>query len=190
MPTGTDAPPCIGVVLAGGRSRRMGRDKALLDWRGRPLIEHQLATLTAAGVDRTCVSGRRPTFRGVADAREQAGPVAGIAGVAGITDGEADLLIIPVDMPLLGPALLARLRTQRPQARCLRFVDHVVPMRLRLDRACRATLARLMATGDPRRRSLRALQHAVGIEHIALGADETTQLTDCNTPTEWNKATA
>lgn len=168
----------------------MGRDKALLDWRGRPLIEHQLATLTAAGVTRTCVSGQRPTYRGVVDPLEQAGPVAGIAGVAKATEGDADLLIVPVDMPLLGPKLLTWLRTQRPQARCLGFVDHVLPMRLRLDQTCRAALTRLMTTDEPRRRSLRVLQHAVGMQHIALDADETAQLTDCNTPTEWNKVSA
>lgn len=35
------------ALIAGGRSRRMGTDKAFLDWRGRPLWEHQLEKLHA-----------------------------------------------------------------------------------------------------------------------------------------------
>jgi molybdopterin-guanine dinucleotide biosynthesis protein A len=40
-----------GVVLAGGRSRRMGRDKAWLSLRGRPLVSHQAALLAAVFED-------------------------------------------------------------------------------------------------------------------------------------------
>ncbi|HET7268661.1 MAG TPA: molybdenum cofactor guanylyltransferase, partial [Oleiagrimonas sp.] len=74
--------------------------------------------------------------------------------------------------------------------RCLTLGAHVLPFRLRLDRATRALLSQLLATGNPRQRSLRALQHTVGIETLPLDAAEATQLSDCNTPTDWNKATA
>jgi molybdopterin-guanine dinucleotide biosynthesis protein A len=187
MPTAAERLPCIGVVLAGGRSTRMGRDKALLDWRGRPLIERQLDALRASGVDGIRVSGQRPDYRGIADAQPGLGPLGGLAAVAAATGGEAELVAIPVDMPLLQAALLRRLRDERPQARCLRFADHVLPMRLRLDAESRAALAALLREAAPRRRSLRALQQALGCAEIALGADEAMQLTDCNTETIWHE---
>jgi molybdenum cofactor cytidylyltransferase len=44
-------PPIVAavIVLAAGDSSRMGRPKALLDWHGRPLIEHVLATAREGG---------------------------------------------------------------------------------------------------------------------------------------------
>ncbi len=46
MPTRPSA-----VLLAAGESRRMGQLKALLDWKGSPLIIHQVRTLWQAGAD-------------------------------------------------------------------------------------------------------------------------------------------
>jgi len=187
MPTATERRPCIGVVLAGGRSTRMGCDKALLDWRGRPLLERQLDALRASGVDDVRVSGDRPAYHGVADARPGLGPLAGLAAIAGATSGEADLVVIPVDIPLLQATLLRRLRDERPPARCLCFAEHVLPMRLRLDTESRVLLAALLREGEPRGRSLRALQQALDRAEIALAADEAVQLTDCNTETLWHE---
>lgn len=183
----TDPLPCIGVVLAGGLSTRMGRDKALLHWQGRPLIEHQLAVLRDAGVDDIRVSGDRPDYRGVVDAQPHAGPLGGLAGMADAYSDAAELLVIPVDMPLLQATLLQRLRDEQPHARCLRFVDRVLPMRLRLDAPCRALLGTLLQQAEPRQRSLRALQAAIGCDEIALSTAEAAQLTDCNTEANWNE---
>ena len=47
------------IVLAAGESSRMGRPKALLEWRGRPFLEHVCDALRRAGVeDRVVVLGR------------------------------------------------------------------------------------------------------------------------------------
>lgn len=43
------------IVLAAGESSRMGRPKALLDWHGKPLIEHVLATARAGGCSKSLV---------------------------------------------------------------------------------------------------------------------------------------
>jgi molybdenum cofactor guanylyltransferase len=181
--------PCIGVVLAGGQSTRMGRDKALLEWHGRPLLERQLDALRASGVDALRVSGERPGYHGVVDAQPGLGPLGGLAGIADALPGEAELLVIPVDMPLLGATLLRRLRTEHPHARGVRCIDHVLPMRLRLDAQSRALLAAFLREPEARQRSLRALQQALGCDEIALDADEIAQLADCNTEASWNEVT-
>lgn len=49
----------FGLLLAGGRSVRMGRDKAFLPWRGKPLWLWQAELLRAAGIRRWVVSCRR-----------------------------------------------------------------------------------------------------------------------------------
>ncbi|MGD9643770.1 MAG: NTP transferase domain-containing protein [Elusimicrobiales bacterium] len=47
------------IILAAGDSARMGRPKALLQWRGKPFIEHVCDALRRAGVeDRVVVLGR------------------------------------------------------------------------------------------------------------------------------------
>ena len=43
------------ILLAAGESRRMGQLKALLQWQGASLLEHQVKTLLAAGADRVVV---------------------------------------------------------------------------------------------------------------------------------------
>jgi molybdopterin-guanine dinucleotide biosynthesis protein A len=186
MVTVTEPVQCIGVVLAGGQSSRMGRDKALLPWQGRPLIEHQMAVLKAAGVDAVRISGERPDYRGIADPVTHAGPLGGIAGIAASCD-DAQLLVIPVDMPRLQPALLQRLLVTQSASGSIHFEGHVLPMRLRLDNTCREAIAELMAADDDRTRSLRALQERVGVSTLALSADEEVQLIDCNTEQTWRE---
>jgi molybdenum cofactor guanylyltransferase len=182
----TESMPRIGVVLAGGQSSRMGRDKALLPWQGRPLIEHQIAVLKAAGVDAVRISGQRPDYEGIADPVAHAGPLGGVAGIAAACD-DAELLIIPVDMPRLQPDLLQRLLAGPTSSGSTHFAGHVLPMRLRLDKTCRAALAELMAAENDRARSLHALQERVGVNTLALNADEEALLADCNTEQAWRE---
>lgn len=181
--------PCIGVLLAGGQSRRMGCDKAQLVWQGQSLLEYQVDTLKAAGVNRVLVSGERPEQAGICDRVPVAGPLAGLASVALAVQEDADLLVIPVDMPRLEASLLQRLRMQQPQAVCLAFVDQVLPLRFRCDRAGRALLARLAAATEPRQRSLRKLQQVAACARLSLSASEAMQLIDCNTPETWQEIT-
>lgn len=70
-----------GVILAGGRSSRMGTDKALLDWHGVPLVQHVYEAVKAA-VDGPVVVVRAPGQQlpvpAIEDPIPHGGPVVGV----------------------------------------------------------------------------------------------------------------
>lgn len=105
-----------GLILAGGRARRLGgRDKGLVAVAGRPLVAHVLAALRPQ-TDSVLISANRNLDRyrefGVpvlADAHAGfAGPLAGIA--RGLAAAPAPLVLcVPCDAPLLPADLAPRL---------------------------------------------------------------------------------
>jgi len=100
-----------GLLLAGGASRRMGRDKAQILFDSEPLVIRAVRTLARVCTDVVVASGdgHRLDHLGVtqvADALPGAGPLAGIA--AGLESARHDLVaVIAVDMPAASPAVLA-----------------------------------------------------------------------------------
>lgn len=116
------AAPVSGLVLCGGRSTRMGRDKARLDLEGRTLIERAigvLAPLCAHGGEVLLACGADERYgelgpRLCRDRSPGAGPLAGIeAGLAAARPGW--VCVLAVDMPRVRPAhfesLLSRARS-------------------------------------------------------------------------------
>lgn len=74
----------VGAVLAGGASRRMGRDKAWIEIDGEPLVGRAARVLREAGVDEVVVVGgdaaavRRAGLEYVVDERPGHGPLGGV----------------------------------------------------------------------------------------------------------------
>jgi molybdopterin-guanine dinucleotide biosynthesis protein A len=102
-------PPEIGgYVLAGGRSSRMGRDKALIELAGKPLIRHAVKKLRRICMDVRILSAN-PELEAYAplvpDLHPGCGPLGGFE--AGIAHSIFDWnLFMPVDMPFLPSAFL------------------------------------------------------------------------------------
>ncbi|HBQ16925.1 MAG TPA: molybdenum cofactor guanylyltransferase, partial [Myxococcales bacterium] len=69
-----DATSLVGIVLAGGRSTRMGEDKAGLVYGGQTLLDHARALLEAAGCSSIYVSGRPDEPDGLEDTNPGGGP--------------------------------------------------------------------------------------------------------------------
>jgi molybdopterin-guanine dinucleotide biosynthesis protein A len=102
--------PLHGFVLAGGKSSRMGQDKALLNFQGRPLVEIAVEKLTSL-CSSVSIAGNREDLIHIApvvpEQRTNCGPAAGVeAGLRATTHEWA--LFIPIDVPLV-PAELLRL---------------------------------------------------------------------------------
>lgn len=102
-----------GILLAGGRSRRMGRDKAWVELAGRPLIQWALAALRQASDSQLVVARDRAAAERLAglgvpmviDELAARGPLTGVH--AGLRAAKTDLcLVLACDMPLVRPELL------------------------------------------------------------------------------------
>ena len=101
-----------GFVLAGGASSRMGRNKALLELDGEPLVLRAARTISAAGMDVTVIGAPElyePLgLAAVPDAEPGFGPLGGIATALAHSAREWNL-VVAVDLPYLTPAWLAAL---------------------------------------------------------------------------------
>jgi molybdopterin-guanine dinucleotide biosynthesis protein A len=105
------------LVLAGGESRRMGQDKAWLEFEGRPLLARAVATLKSAGVEEILISGRpggdysRFGCPVLFDLEPGFGPVGGIE--RGLQRARFGLVIVlAVDLPRVTPQFLRHLKQQ------------------------------------------------------------------------------
>jgi molybdenum cofactor guanylyltransferase len=120
----TTLPPVYGLVLAGGRSTRMQRDKAALKFHdGRTQLEWAVGLL-APHVAQVFVSVRpdqasdpvRSQFAQIADRLENLGPIAGIAA-AQAEHPACAWLVVACDLPFLNDATLAHLLAGRQPQR-------------------------------------------------------------------------
>ena len=91
-------------ILAGGQGRRWGgRDKGLIIWRGRPLIDH-ICQARPAGTEALLICCRRNARfyqhygdRVLSETQELAGPCAGIAALLAASTSPS-LIVVPVDL--------------------------------------------------------------------------------------------
>lgn len=102
----------VGFAVAGGRSRRMEGDKALLPWGETDLLGHTLRRLRTVTDDVRILSGAEPRYedRGaeiVLDHGPDQGPLAGL--LAALESASGDVLLLGVDLPLVPPDLLRNL---------------------------------------------------------------------------------
>lgn len=144
------------VVLAGGQSRRMGRDKALIDYQGRPIIAHVIDTLRALSDDIVVVSNRLDLYapfgaRVVPDYEPPCGPLGGIA--AGLQAALCSLaVVVACDMPFLNVTLLRWLLDLAAgyDAVVPKTADEFEPLHAVYRRECHDPIVRRLERGERR----------------------------------------
>ena len=167
----TDRPRIGAIVLAGGRSRRFGRDKLAESVEGRPLLERAIAAvLTVVDPGDVVVvagPGAAPAvpagLRVAHDAVAGEGPLAGLLAGLDAHDPRVDrVVVVGGDMPDLVPAVLTTLveALDGAPAALLEAGDRVraLPMAVRRGPAL-GTAQALFAAGE---RRLRAVPLALG----------------------------
>jgi molybdopterin-guanine dinucleotide biosynthesis protein A len=105
------------VILAGGRSSRMQRDKAFLPCRGTTLLERQVALVRALAPEEILISGRADADYGafglpvLLDRFTDLGPLAGVERALGEAHSPL-LLVLAVDLPDMTADFLRALATR------------------------------------------------------------------------------
>lgn len=102
-----------GVILAGGKSKRMGRNKALLDMGGICLIEKTYQTMSKLFSEVILITNTPDEYEFL-NCRCQQDIYPGIGSIAGLhaamSSSDTDrVFVVPCDMPFLSPALITLL---------------------------------------------------------------------------------
>jgi molybdopterin-guanine dinucleotide biosynthesis protein A len=196
MSASTSLPPIYALVLAGGRSTRMQRDKAALSYHGRTQLEWA-ASLLQPHAQRVFVSCRadqktdpvRARFEQIIDSQANLGPIAGIMA-AQAKHPEVAWLVVACDLPFLDHGTLATLIAARQPERvatAYRSSHDVLPEPLCAiyEPSSRERLIAYVATGKncPRKFLIKSDVHLIDEPNPHA-------LDNVNTPEEYGSAVA
>jgi molybdopterin-guanine dinucleotide biosynthesis protein A len=144
--------PYSTAVIAGGKSSRMGTDKAFVPLLGKPMIEHVLDRLKGLGDEQIIIANQSQKYRYLklplfSDIYEDSGPLGGLhTALANATYDH--VLVVACDMPWLSRSLLEHMISIRASA------DIIVPRWTRFPEPLHAVYSK--ACLDPVTASLRA----------------------------------
>lgn len=174
------------LILCGGRSRRMGQDKAQLELGGLSLLERVVGVSSGFGEGVSLACGQTPRYAElglplVLDESSESGPIAGL--VAGLgSSSQTHLLAIACDMPFLSAdlfqALWARVKEQDLDVCFLESEKGREPLCAVYSRACLPFMRQALKAGN---RKVTAFQKVEGAEILRSGLLPLASLQDSST---------
>ncbi len=184
------------LLLAGGRSKRMGEDKAQLVWQGRPLWQVQLEKLLELESPYCLVACREEQslhLEGDDEAvawlfdpvDDENGPLGAIArSLSSIT---VPTLVLAVDMPFMTVDFLRTRLELSQELGCFFATAHgIEPMTGCYSPAMLPVMEKRLARGEKSLQKLITECVELGLAKvIPLNAEEETLFTNANTPGEW-----
>lgn len=178
------------VILAGGKSRRMGTDKAELGIDGKSFVSYLAGKLYKMGIKDILLSGyEKPVehTRFVPDIMPGCGPLAGIH--AGLCEaGTPHVLVLPADNPLI-PVTFIKQLCEAHEAREDRTTGitaaecggRIQPLTAVYEKSLAGACSELISSG---RLSVMSLFDAAGYTTVHFDGDEM-YIRGCNTPEEY-----
>ncbi|WP_077341293.1 molybdenum cofactor guanylyltransferase [Pseudocolwellia agarivorans] len=192
---------CLGVVLAGGLSSRMGVDKASLLRNEVSMLTYSKQLLTEIGLSNIVISGKpscaTPQDVIVADKYAEMGPMGGIASVIEKHQPSA-LFVLPVDLPLITADALQKLKQigELSQQACFyndNYLPLYLPVNAHTENFLKSAFSQQANSLDKSKTStaksgpsIRALLKQV--PHKAIAIETPSSLLNTNTTEEWATA--
>jgi molybdopterin-guanine dinucleotide biosynthesis protein A len=174
-----------GVILAGGKSSRMGTDKGFLKLNGKLFIEHIIAALTPF-VSEIIIVSNHPEYdnfklKRVPDFVENAGPLAGVYSglLASKTENN---LVLSCDIPLINSEILAELVRQIDDvSEIIQIESNGKTMQLIsvYNKSCKTVFSSLLNQGE---RRLRFAVNQCKVKNIILKKEQEKWVSNINTP--------
>lgn len=179
------------LLLAGGRSRRMGSDKATILIKGQPLWRRQLDLLAGLSPNELLVSGnpggpwKGAGCKVVADRLAESGPLAGIASALAVAEHEA-LLVLALDLPAMTADFLKCLlevAAERRSGVVSRDQHRFKPMAAVYTRSCLSLAQNCLAGTDRSMQNFVRTAAARGLVSLTtLLEEDVPQFRNLNTP--------
>ena len=173
----SSATPFSALILAGGKSSRMGRDKALLQLNGQSLLAHMQQLALESGAAEVLISRNLPGF--ISDQLPEQGPLAGILAALQHCNG-SQLLVLPIDTPLLTVTRVQQL-LQHANGRACYFSHSPLPCVLPVIQGLSSLISSQLRSGQ---RSVKALLTQLNAVSLTAPAIE---LLNTNTPDDWQQ---
>lgn len=179
-----------GIILAGGKSSRMGTNKALLQYRGMSFIQHIINVMRPL-VDRIIIVGKPEyytdlKFKRIDDVYKNSGPIAGIH--AGLEDSTTPFnLVLSCDVPLITEPLLKELIENIDENKdvvMIKSKGQPHPLIAIYQKQCGTLFDDLLSRGE--NRLLSALDH-LKVKTISLSEANAFYVTNINYPSTLNK---
>ena len=187
-----------GFVLVGGQSRRMGRDKALLELEGQPMLLRVAELLRPYAEDVTLLGSPARYARFGLPVLEDQYPGLGPLGAlcTGLRNSSCDWnLFVACDLPFLSPRiielLLQRARDTTAQAVVPKVGDRWQPLCAAYHRSCLPSIEVLIQRGEDL--AVAGLLASLRVEALTPGPFESLRaweemFTNVNTAREWEQA--
>ncbi len=189
----------VGAVLAGGGSRRMGQDKALLAFAGRRLLERALAVLASTFGEVVLVTGSQRDYPDlgwtqVKDRRADCGPLAGLEA-AFAWAAPRPVFVLACDLPRVDGRVVALVSagsqgwrgadSERAGAVVARRRGRLQPLCGLYNTACAVVASSLLDSGE---RAVHRLLAAVDCATVDFDDFEPDPFLNVNTPADYVQA--
>ncbi len=177
----------VAIILAGGNSSRMGKNKALIPYNGKRLIDHIANQIYLSGIKEIIVSGTIEGYECIPDIIKNGGPMVGIATVISKAYSDYDsFMVLPVDLPLLNSDVINQLiENNNNKCDAICFKSNPLPFIINKSSTLLNDLNSSNFIDNFDKQSVKKFLSKFNTQFLELSKKNTHALTNTNTPNEW-----